>query len=1233
MLIILVLITNNISAQFVPYQSGHFKRLAADTLYNLTNCGAPAVTPNSYRRVVWYYDSCNQINYYWQPENQVWAAITGGGGGDSSLTWEQTLNNQGATPFALSHTTDIGNKNFVLDNMGFMQLISKGTTGDSLFSFFTGLGGIGFGGGSVVAGGGSGITSYVDGTMDLRATNNGSPNYFNQQLITKDYIKFSKTLSSGVWGTTPRNPKIVYPSDTLLTAPEFVYVSDNDTIKKYPFPTGGGSGGDSTLTWEQTLNNQGALPFTSAHNTDLDANNFTLSNANLFTINTNTSNSPYSSFQVAPTYHNLITAGDSTEASALVQNSNTPSTANAELRAVNTNTSRSHIVRVNLDSVLIQGSLSGVPATDLRIRGLPYGNDTSSIKPMVVGTDGKVYQSSWYGSGGGLGARDTAYFFQGYGLSFNNLEGYYKPNGFNVVGAVDTTVIATKQDINIITNTDTAVFIVDSIANAPTGSEPANTKYLVGTSPTGLFATHANDIAELIGAVWTFTDPTAQQQLIVDNAVTYATYQFDGALWNQTSILWRVNGNTALGQNAFLGKISKERMPFRSWNKEFMYGDTTRDVYLPKLINTPSFNYLRIDSITGRIDTAMFRPLIAGTNITITAGPVGDTISSTGTGGGSTGGIDSLRSVTKVNGATPYYTSIGDSTISTVPPTQVIVFFGTSITNGCSPSAPMGCIPFRTLTAFYAHANQVNRGVNATTMEHNSGVDSCMIDRIYLIPTYSSSYKAIVFEYGINDAYSVAWADTAAFRAAYYRVIDTCIARGWPLNRIEIMTVGYYNYSGANQGRRQDYTNVIKSIATAKGVGLGDIDKLFVSEGRQNSSVMYTDSLHPNTLGNQYWARAALDGLGFKHAQFLNVNGNVTTNYLTLRQSNANKAVITIEDTIAAPLMYLRATDALKESLYFGSTNLTGTGINNNSFGHGSLQNITTGQNNTAIGRRALYANTTGNYNTAIGTDAIAGSTTSSDNVAIGYHALLSPSFTGTENIAIGNTTMQATTSGFSNIGVGHGVLLNQTSGLANIAMGSNAMEQTTSGGQNVAIGHRALNANTTASAGVAIGSYSQRLGTGGGNVSVGQQTLYDLTGGQGNTAIGTFALIKDIGDNNTALGWSAGRYDAPGTSDNVSSANSVYIGYDTRSLANGGSNETVIGYLAKGNGSNTTTIGNASTTDTWFGGTTKLHITLGAAPASASATGVTGTVIITADFIYVCTATNTWKRTALATW
>lgn len=45
-------------------------------------------------------------------------------------------------------------------------------------------------------------------------------------------------------------------------------------------------------------------------------------------------------------------------------------------------------------------------------------------------------------------------------------------------------------------------------------------------------------------------------------------------------------------------------------------------------------------------------------------------------------------------------------------------------------------------------------------------------------------------------------------------------------------------------------------------------------------------------------------------------------------------------------------------------------------------------------------------------------------------------------------------------------------------------------------------------------------------------------------------------------------------------------------------------------------------------------EITLeGTAPASASATGTAGEVRYDADYIYICTATDTWKRVAISTW
>lgn len=45
------------------------------------------------------------------------------------------------------------------------------------------------------------------------------------------------------------------------------------------------------------------------------------------------------------------------------------------------------------------------------------------------------------------------------------------------------------------------------------------------------------------------------------------------------------------------------------------------------------------------------------------------------------------------------------------------------------------------------------------------------------------------------------------------------------------------------------------------------------------------------------------------------------------------------------------------------------------------------------------------------------------------------------------------------------------------------------------------------------------------------------------------------------------------------------------------------------------------------------LTITTPSTPINATATGIQGQITWDADYIYVCVANNTWKRTALTTW
>jgi hypothetical protein len=64
--------------------------------------------------------------------------------------------------------------------------------------------------------------------------------------------------------------------------------------------------------------------------------------------------------------------------------------------------------------------------------------------------------------------------------------------------------------------------------------------------------------------------------------------------------------------------------------------------------------------------------------------------------------------------------------------------------------------------------------------------------------------------------------------------------------------------------------------------------------------------------------------------------------------------------------------------------------------------------------------------------------------------------------------------------------------------------------------------------------------------------------------------------------------------------------------------------------GTNTVKVTNGSSGDGTISGQLR---SVGTAPATASSTGTAGDIRYDASFVYICTATNTWKRAAITTW
>lgn len=317
--------------------------------------------------------------------------------------------------------------------------------------------------------------------------------------------------------------------------------------------------------------------------------------------------------------------------------------------------------------------------------------------------------------------------------------------------------------------------------------------------------------------------------------------------------------------------------------------------------------------------------------------------------------------------------------------------------------------------------------------------------------------------------------------------------------------------------------------------------------------------------------------------------------------------------------------------------NLTGDYANNkenNTFGKifiDGIPSLSLGARNTFLGQNTGDTTTNGWNNVAIGNSFLA-NTSGSKNTAIGSFSL-NVNTIGSDNTAIGAYTLYSNISGLSNVAIGENALYSNISSSGNVAIGINALYHTTSGDRSVAIGTEVLLTNTIGYDNTGVGYNSLHDNTEGSwNTALGIWALFKNTTANYNTAIGYSALFEiKTGGFNVAIGGGAGEKLNDATTPNTDSDHSIFIGRDTSPLADGDTCETVIGALAKGHGSNTTTIGSSIyNTRTFINGITNI---ITKTPANAGSAGTTGDIAWDASYIYVCTATNTWKRAGIATW
>jgi hypothetical protein len=367
-----------------------------------------------------------------------------------------------------------------------------------------------------------------------------------------------------------------------------------------------------------------------------------------------------------------------------------------------------------------------------------------------------------------------------------------------------------------------------------------------------------------------------------------------------------------------------------------------------------------------------------------------------------------------------------------------------------------------------------------------------------------------------------------------------------------------------------------------------------------NVAVGYA-ALSSETSGADYCVAVGYDALGAQ-------NGNVKN---TAVGGLAGDAIVGgSENTLLGYLAGSTISGGNSNTAIGHTAYYQGTGTANTVIGGDACRGAMDGSNNTVVGHSAGTALTDGPGNVLIGKSAGAAITTGDYNIAIGFQAADELAGDSDHNIAIGATALGAEDLGSHNIAIGGNALAVQnTHTSVNLAVGYKAGYAVSSGSVNVLIGHEAGSTLTNQSYNTAVGYNALKLAASGANTAVGYNTLSAVSGGENNTAIGhnalgtangdedqntaightaLYALDNDAADNNVALGHQAGRFHettasaTPGSAsadgNNTGSANSIYIGQDTRASSVAASNEVVIGYTAVSNGDNTVTLGNDDT-------------------------------------------------------
>lgn len=119
------------------------------------------------------------------------------------------------------------------------------------------------------------------------------------------------------------------------------------------------------------------------------------------------------------------------------------------------------------------------------------------------------------------------------------------------------------------------------------------------------------------------------------------------------------------------------------------------------------------------------------------------------------------------------------------------------------------------------------------------------------IPVYTGKKKFLFFAYGgMNDSTKGTSASTLGSTIA--SIVDYAISKGWPSNRIIILSLTYHEYSGFTESLSLAYVNASASVATSKGCQFVELYTTMKNNGGSSFVAADGNHIHPNNDGHAF---------------------------------------------------------------------------------------------------------------------------------------------------------------------------------------------------------------------------------------------------------------------------------------------------------------------------------------------------------------------------------------------